>query len=145
MSVTEQDIERFHASLERASSNPVFLDAFYDGFMSSSTEVPGYFEHVDMDRLKRKLNSSLHMMTLFIDKSPGVEIYIAHLSRVHDSYHIPAHLYQLWLDSLIGAIRRCDLEFDTRLEEIWRDVIGQGIAIMTAGVGQHDDRHPDAN
>lgn len=145
MSVTEQDIERFHASLERASSNPVFLDAFYDGFMSSSTEVPGYFEHVDMDRLKRKLNSSLHMMTLFIDKSPGVEMYIAHLSRVHDSYHIPAHLYQLWLDSLIGAIRRCDLEFDTRLEEIWRDVIGQGIAIMTAGVGQHDDRHPDAN
>ena len=37
------------------------------------------------------------------------------------------------MDLLIEAVRECDSEFDERVEAIWRDVIGKGIAIMTQG------------
>lgn len=144
MIVSEEDIDLFHASLERASSNPVFLDTFYDSFMSNSSDIPKYFEHTDMDRLKRKLKSSLHMMTLLIDESPGIEMYVAHLSRVHDSYQIPAGMYQVWLDTLIAAAQRCDPLYDSSLEVVWRGVLGKGIAIMAAGVGSHDMQQPKA-
>ncbi|HBE91644.1 MAG TPA: hypothetical protein DDW55_03630 [Gammaproteobacteria bacterium] len=97
-----------------------------------------------MGRLKRKLKSSLHMMTLLIDESPGIEMYVAHLSRVHDSYQIPASMYQIWLDTLIDAARRCDPLFDSGLEVIWREVLGKRIAIMAAGVGSHEVQHPIA-
>lgn len=137
-SLDPEELELFHASLDRASANPVFLDAFYDGFMLRSDEIKAYFEHTDMGRLKRKLKSSLHMMSLLVDRSPGIEMYIAHLSRVHNGYNIPAHLYDIWLDALIDAVRRCDLSFDQRTEEVWRRVLGEGIAIMTAGIGSHD-------
>ena len=95
-----------------------------------------------MGRLKRKLKSSLHMMTLLVDESPGVDMYVAHLSRVHDSYRIPAALYQVWLDTLIEAVQRCDPLFDRNLESIWRNVLSRGIAIMAAGVGSHASPMP---
>jgi hemoglobin-like flavoprotein len=145
MTVTEDEILQFHASLDRASANPVFLDAFYDSFMSSSGDIAGYFEHTDMGRLKRKLKSSLHMMTLLVDESPGVDMYVAHLSRVHDSYRIPAALYQVWLDTLIEAVQRCDPLFDRNLESIWRHVLSRGIAIMAAGVGSHASPMPSVS
>ncbi len=145
MDVSENDLAQFHASLDRATANPVFLDAFYDNFMSSSDDIPLYFKHTDMGRLKRKLKSSLHMMTLLVDQSPGVEMYVSHLSRVHDSYQIPASLYSVWLNTLIEAVDRCDPLFNAQMEKIWRDVLGRGIAIMAAGVGSHEAQMPTAS
>ena len=133
MSISEQDLVAFHESLDRASNSGKFLDVFYDGFIASSIDVEMIFKDTDMNRLKRKLKSSLHMMTMLVDNEPGTEMYIGHLARVHDRYNIPPEMFSLWMDLLIEAVRVCDQEFDDRTETVWREVIGRGIAIMTQG------------
>ena len=133
MPVTGDNFTVFHDSLDRASSSGKFMDVFYDRFISSSIDVEKIFNDTDMDRLKRKLKSSLHMMTMLVDNEPGTEMYIGHLARVHDRYNIPPEMFIVWMDLLIEAVRVCDQEFDDRTEAIWREVIGKGIAIMIQG------------
>ena len=133
MPISEQDLTVFHDSLDRASNSGRFMDVFYDGFIASSIDVEKIFKDTDMDRLKRKLKSSLHMMTMLVDDVPGTEMYVGHLARVHDRYHIPPEMFSVWMDLLIEAVRDCDTEFDDKTEAVWRDVIGRGISIMTQG------------
>lgn len=133
MSISEQDLVTFHESLDRASNSGKFMDVFYDGFIASSIDVEMIFKDTDMERLKRKLKSSLHMMTMLVDNEPGTEMYIGHLARVHDRYSIPPEMFNVWMDLLIEAVSTCDHEFDDETEAVWRDVIGKGIAIMTQG------------
>jgi truncated hemoglobin YjbI len=86
-----------------------------------------------MGRLKRKLQSSLHMMTMLADGIPGTEMYMGHLAKVHDRYHIPPEFFEIWLDVLIDAVKQFDTEFNDEVEAAWRKVIGKGIEIMSAG------------
>lgn len=133
MTITEHELAIFHASLNRASANGSFLDAFYDGFTSSSIDIENIFKDSDMDRLKRKLQSSLHMMTMLADDIAGTEMYMGHLAKVHDRYHIPPEFFDIWLDVLIDATREFDEEFDEQTETVCRKVIGKGIEIMSVG------------
>ena len=133
MSISEEDFVVFHESLDRASSSGNLMDVFYYGFIASSIDVEKIFKDTDMDRLKRKLKSSLHMMTMLVDNEPGTEMYLGHLARVHDRYSIPPEMFNVWMDLLIEAVRVCDEEFDDKTETVWREVIGRGIAIMTQG------------
>jgi truncated hemoglobin YjbI len=126
---------RFHASLQRACADDRFLDLFYTRFIDADERIPGFFSNTDMQRQKRKLMSSLQMMTRLVDDEPGADMYMDHLARVHDRYHIPAQMYDLWLDALIDAVRQCDTEFDDDLEMVWRDMVGRGIDIMTSTAG----------
>lgn len=133
MTIFDSDVKLFHESLERASANGAFLDVFYDSFISSSTDIREIFRETDMERLKRKLKSSLHMMTLLVDNVPGSEMYMGHLARVHGHYHIHPQMFDSWLDSLIQAVAACDREFTPQTEAAWRKVIGRGIDIMLQG------------
>lgn len=127
-------LERFHRSLDRAMADPGFLDRFYDSFMAMSPEIRRVFEGTDMDRLKRKLKSSLHMMTLAIDDAPGADDYLRFLGKMHRRLKLdPAH-FELWKSSLLRTAGQCDPEFDADIETIWAEVIGSGIDLMRAGM-----------
>lgn len=133
MDISEQDLSIFHESLNRASGSGHLTDVFYDGFIASSIDIEKIFKDSDMGRLKRKLQSSLHMMTMLADGIPGTEMYMGHLAKVHDRYHIPPEFFEIWLDVLIDAVKQFDTEFDDEVEAAWRKVIGKGIEIMSAG------------
>lgn len=133
MCISEHDLSIFHDSLNRASASGRLTDVFYDGFVSSSIDIEKIFKDSDMNRLKRKLQSSLHMMTMLADGIPGTEMYMGHLAKVHDRYHIPPEFFNIWLDVLIEAVRTFDAEFDDEIEAVWRKVIGIGIEIMSEG------------
>lgn len=126
----ETELAAFQDSLERASANPLFLDHFYEHFLGLSEEIRRYFVRTEMARLKRKLKSSLHLMTLFAVRAPGAESYVGYLGRSHHALGIPEDLYWVWLDALIGAVRYSDPRFDTHLERIWYEVMGAGIVAM---------------
>jgi truncated hemoglobin YjbI len=120
----------FHASLARASADPRFLDVFYARFMASSPAIAAIFAGRDMDRLKRKLGASLHVMTLAIDGAPGADMYLGYLANVHHRLDIPFEMYERWLDALVATAGECDPSFDQALAAIWRDVVGAGIRLM---------------
>jgi hemoglobin-like flavoprotein len=130
MGLSEAELDVFHASLARVSTDPRFLDRFYNGFLGRSEEIAAIFAQTDMARLKQKLQSSLHVITLALDDAPGADRYLDYLGRVHERIHIRPELYAQWLDALVGAVRSTDPLFDKEIEGVWRHVLGKGIELM---------------
>lgn len=123
----------FHASLARASADPRFLDVFYARFLASSPAIAAIFAGRDMDRLKRKLGSSLHVMTLAIDGSPGADMYLEYLAKVHGRFEITPAMYDGWLEALVQTAAECDPLFTEALRAQWRTVVGAGMRLMQPG------------
>jgi truncated hemoglobin YjbI len=124
--------DAFQESLARASAHPAFLDRFYARFMAASPAIGEIFAGRDMDRLKRKLRSSLHVMTLAAEQAPGVGLYIDHLASLHQRFAIPPAMYALWLDALVATAAECDPEFDATLGAAWRAALAPGVARIGA-------------
>jgi hemoglobin-like flavoprotein len=118
--------------LDRVLAHPGFIDLFYKRFFEAHPDIAALFSHTDMNKQKRKLASSLKLMTEFNDNDPGSDLYIGYLGRLHAGYRIPSTMYQIWLDSLVNAVSLCDPEFTESLESTWRSVMQQGIDAMTA-------------
>jgi len=56
------------------------------------------------------------------------------LAVLHSQAHldIPPHLYDLWLDCLVQAVRECDPQCTPETESVWRSMMANGIAFMKA-------------
>ncbi len=122
----------FQESLARAMADARFLDRFYERFMATSPAIGAIFAGRDMARLKRKLRSSLHVMTLAAEGAPGVGLYVDHLAALHQRFAIPSGMYALWLDALVATAAECDPRFDAALEAAWRAALGPGVARIAA-------------
>ena len=131
----QETLEAFHRSLDRVLAHPGFIDRFYHGFFEAHPDVAALFHHTDMEKQKRKLASSLKLMTEFHDNIPGSDLYIESLGRLHARYAIPPSMYTVWLDSLLDAVRACDPDCTNALESTWRSVMQKGIDVMTAPQG----------
>lgn len=130
MSVSSAQADAFHASLARASADPCFLDVFYARFMASAPEIAAVFSGKDMEQLKRKLRSSLHVMIFAIDGAPGADMYLDYLGKVHTRLEIAPRMYDAWLDSLVATAAECDPQFDAELDAVWRAVVGAGVRMI---------------
>ncbi len=128
-------LDIFNASYERAignsSYNPEFIARFYDIFLAQSEEIAERFRNTDMSAQKTMLHDSLHyMVDFFVSRKTNeylVRVARAHSKREHD---IPANLYEIWLDSLVKALKEVDPEFDDNVELAWRLVLAPGISFM---------------
>lgn len=130
----------YNDSLERCTAQPRFLHRFYDIFCRSSPEVAEKFVNTDFSILTEKLHTSLFAMlksSLYVmllptwseaPKSPHLE----RLAWFHgrEGRDIPPELYDLWLESLIQAVREFDPHFDERTEWAWRSMMKPGIEFM---------------
>ena len=128
-----ESFEAFRSSLLRCLSNLHFLELFYDTFMASSQEVRDAFAHTDMERQKAMLNASLYqLMNFYEDDDEQARKHIEELGAMHGAYghRIPLPLYDLWLESLITAVKASDPQFNSELESVWREVMTVGIDIM---------------
>lgn len=126
------EVALFRASLARAMAHPDFLDVFYDGFLDSSPAIAEIFAATDMKRLKRKLRSSLDMVSQLINEEPGVAEYFGYLGRVHERIGVSLPLYDFWLKSLMSAVCCCDREYDAVTARAWEAVVGYGIEKIRA-------------
>ena len=125
--------ETFRSSLLRCLSNLDFLERFYSAFINSSPEVAQAFSNTNMERQKAMLSASLnHMMNFYGNNDEKAKKYIQQLGAQHGIYghKVPLHLYDLWLESLITAVRESDPQFNPTLEAIWREAMTQGIDII---------------
>ncbi len=127
----------FAESFERATKRKVdgqeFLEKFYDIFMSNSEEIAAKFEQTDMARQRKHLLSSLnHMIYFSIDRRSSAEL--ERVSKLHGKGNLDVRpaLYEVWLESLLEAVRLFDTEFDEDIDLAWRVVLAPGIAYMKA-------------
>jgi hemoglobin-like flavoprotein len=129
----KQTLQRFEESLARCNESPMFLDRFYEIFLSSSPKVQAKFVHTDFVRQKRALRASLHLMLLVADdEEKGPDRYLRDLAVQHSKAQLDvgAELYDLWLDSLLAAVKECDPRHDSAVARAWEDVMMVGIAYL---------------
>ncbi len=129
----EKILRTFDESLRRCNAVPDFLDRFYDRFLASSPKVREKFAITDFVRQKRALRASLHYMLLAAqDEEKGPEKYLKDLALLHSRrvYNIGSEFYDLWLDSLLSAVRECDPEYGPQVETAWESVMMVGIHYM---------------
>jgi hemoglobin-like flavoprotein len=129
-------------SLRRCNARPGFLSRFYDLFMASSDEVRAKFANTDFDRQKRALRASLHMMALAAeDPAKDPQRYLKDLAASHGRHglDIGARYYDLWLDSLLAAVKEFDPEFGPEVEKAWETVMMVGISYL---ISRYNDPPP---
>jgi len=125
----------FEASLKRCEARPDFLDRFYERFLASSPEVASKFAHTDFVRQKLSLKASFHHLLLVArDSKQGPDPYLEDIAVRHGASQlaIGAHLYDLWLDSLLETVRACDPEWFPEVEAAWEEVMMVGIHYLCA-------------
>lgn len=130
------DVESiFDDSLKRVCSRDVdgqdFFEAFYARFTGSSAEVAEHFSATDMSRQHTMLKKALyHLLTFYA--SSDADFYLASVAVSHSRAHLDIcpELYDLWLETLIDAVRSFDPLFDADIELAWRLVMAPGIVFM---------------
>lgn len=128
-------VERFRDHYLRvfggSAYNEAIIDRFYELFLASSPEVAEKFSGTNMAVQKTMLHDSLQYMVAYLS-SPNARQQVARIAAVHGrgAADIPPELYDLWLASLLQALREADPEFDDDVELAWRVMLAPGIAHM---------------
>jgi hemoglobin-like flavoprotein len=130
--LNERDAELFNNSLERCTSGRRFLDRFYELFVASSAEVAAKFANTDFRVQKAALKVSLYMIMASIERKPEGTVHLERIAARHSrsGLDIGPHLYDLWLDCLIQAVRECDPLFGEETEQAWRRAMRVGIEFL---------------
>jgi hemoglobin-like flavoprotein len=127
-------LETFDGSLGRCTSQPRFLDRFYERFLASSPKVREKFKNTDFVRQKRALKASLHLILLAAGDEGGEPgVYLRDVAVRHGAKQLDvgAELYDLWLDSLLETVEECDPEFSPEVRRAWEEVMMVGIHYLT--------------
>jgi len=132
--IRENATTKFNDSFERCINDPLFLDRFYEVFLSSSDEASAMFKGTDMGTQKAMLITSLVYMSNAHKDSPGLLSSIAEKHNINN-LNIKPYLYTLWLDSLIASAKFIDPHFDEKTEILWRETLQLGIDFM---ISQYD-------
>jgi len=126
--------QTFVDSLNRCLKVPHFLEEFYAVFMSSSTEVREKFRDTDPVQQARVLAESLYALAVVAQGQKGSPAWgdFPRLAEKHSrrGLDIRPELYDLWLDCLLGAARRCDRSFSPEVEDAWRRTLAIGIEYL---------------
>ena len=132
--MTYAELEHFNESFTRCTSDPRFLERFYALFLASSDEVRHKFTQTDLQKQRRMVQASFHMMMLAATSDSVGTSHFERLAVLHSQPHldIPPHLYDLWLDCLVQALKQCDRQWTPETERVWRSMMANGIAFMKA-------------
>jgi hemoglobin-like flavoprotein len=133
MQIDERTLETFGDSLSRCNGNPAFVERFYEIFLASSPKVREKFAQTDFVRQKAALRASLDAMLLAArNPETNPRQYLNDLAERHSSrqLNIGAELYDLWLDSLLAAVKEFDPKNGPEVQEAWEKVMMVGISYL---------------
>jgi hemoglobin-like flavoprotein len=135
----ERILERFEDSLRRCNADPDFLDRFYERFLGSSPKVREKFHGTDFVRQKRMLQASLQLLLVAAqDDGKRPTPYLDEVAARHSASQlaIGAELYDLWLDSLLAAVKEADPSWSPEVEQAWESVMTVGISYLVSRYNQ---------
>ena len=117
--------------LGNGAYNPEFIRAFYDIFLEASPAVAEKFRHTDMSAQRTMLHDSLLLMMDF-NRTRVPTPRLQQLADIHSrgKHDVSPAFYDLWLDSLVEALRGHDPDFSKDVELAWRIALSPGICFM---------------
>jgi hemoglobin-like flavoprotein len=121
-------------SFSRCCVNSKFLDRFYEIFLGSNPVIAPMFRHTDFAKQKQLLRTGLTMVLMH---GEGNQVGTQGLDRIGQSHSrkglkIDPALYPNWIESLIKAVKECDPQCDTKLEDEWREMLKKGTALIAS-------------
>ncbi|WP_426417409.1 globin domain-containing protein [Aestuariirhabdus sp. LZHN29] len=121
-------------SLDRCMEDGTFMDRFYQHFINSSPKVAEKFAETDMDKQKRMMDASLHMLMLLSADTTAGMAHVRHIGKTHSQaqHNITPELYDCWFESLMQTVREYDSQLTPEIEAAWGDTLKPGIATMQA-------------
>ncbi|PAU61783.1 globin [Pseudomonas indica] len=122
--------DRVMQSYGRCCASPAFFDTFYEIFLASSPQVREKFANTDMSQQKLLLRQGILNLVLYARGMPDSKLRALGESHSRERMDIRPELYDLWLDSLLGAIGRHDPECDAETRDAWREVLVKGINLI---------------
>jgi hemoglobin-like flavoprotein len=128
--MNETDLALFLDSFERCLQNDRFIKVFYEFFIDSSEEIPAFFVGTDFTKQRRVLKSSLYEMVAVSARRTADTSALSVLTQRHRELKIQPHHYELWMQSLISAVAKCDSYFNQDVARVWRDAFQVGINYM---------------
>jgi hemoglobin-like flavoprotein len=129
------EIEVFNDSLARALRGDQLFQRFYELFLESSPEVREKFRNADMRKVRRELKTAFYMLVEYMAMGwPECQAYLERVATVHSRQgrDIAPHLYDLWLECLLSAVKEHDGQWSTEVEAAWRYMMGAGISFLKA-------------
>jgi len=100
-----------------------------------SPKIKEKFAHTDFARQNIALRESLKAMSLAArNPKTGPERLLSRLAERHSTrdLNIGAEFYDLWLDSLLAAVKECDPDYNPEIREAWEKVMMVGISYLLA-------------
>ena|SRR2546425_1859923 len=100
--------------------------------MASSDEARHKCSQTDLRKQRRLVQASLYMVMLAADGPLEGTPHLEYLAVLHNQRHldITPHLYDLWFDCLVQAVRECDGQWTPETERVWRSMMANGMAFM---------------
>ncbi len=93
------------------------------------------FRATDFRKQRRMLQTSFYVLVEYMTLGwPECQAYLERIAAAHSKRgrDIPPHLYDLWLDCLLLAVKEHDDMYSPAVENAWRYMMGAGIGFLTA-------------
>jgi hemoglobin-like flavoprotein len=124
------EFDQVIASYQRARQSGELFNTFYRLFLAKAPDIPPMFARTDFPHQKLMLRESILEMLAFAQTGSRREE-IERLAERHRQLKVTPTHYKLWLDALCEALAEHDCEFNSSLEEKWRDAMQKGIELMS--------------
>lgn len=142
MNQNETNIRLYRESLARVIyAAPKFLDIFYYHFMNSNSDFAQLFHGRNMERIKRKLMTTLELVGDNADSIPGTDMYLEMLGRIHERRHISLEQLRCWKSSLMDTIAECDPAFNELTKAAWSSVLDSTVVKMYGNIIDHHSNY----
>ncbi|MBV2133898.1 globin [Pseudomonas sp. MAP12] len=121
---------RVMQSYGRCCASPNFFDTFYQHFLASSPAIRDKFTKTNMVAQKQLLRAGILNLVLYARGMSDTKLRALGQSHSREGLDIRPELYDLWLDSLLLAVKEHDKDADTDILAAWREVLGKGINLI---------------
>ena len=121
---------RVMQSYGRCCASPSFFDTFYQHFLASSPTIRDKFGNTDLTAQKHLLRAGILNLVLYARGMPDTKLSALGKSHSREGFDIRPELYDLWVDTLLLAVRQHDLQAADEDLAAWREVLGKGIAVI---------------
>ena len=121
---------RVMQSYGRCCASPSFFDTFYQHFLASSPAIRDKFTQTDMTAQKQLLRAGILNLVLYARGMSDTKLRALGKSHSREGFDIRPELYDLWLDSLMLAVKQHDAEASGEDLSAWREVLGKGINLI---------------
>ena len=110
-----------------------FFDTFY-ATLAERAPVGALFANTNMRRQNALVRDGIDQLIAFVEGREGTREELERLGKRHsrNDLNIDPALYAAWVDALVSAVAEYDPQHDPDLDVAWRQVVAQGIDVMTS-------------